>query len=148
MAAHPEKTNEYAKRWSKANPEKVRAMHAKRRENNIEVRIKDRANASKWAKLHPEARRIQEQNREAKKRENGGVLSKGLAEKLIKLQRGKCACGCKQPLGDDYHLDHRMPISLGGANEDWNIQLLRRICNIKKGKKHPVEFMQQRGFLL
>lgn len=70
-----------------------------------------------------------------------------IAERLFKLQRGKCAC-CKQPLGDDYHMDHIMPLSLGGSNTDDNIQLLRAKCNQQKSAKHPVDFMQQRGFLI
>jgi len=83
----------------------------------------------------------------AKKRANGGYLSIGIIKKLFALQKGKCAC-CGIPLGDDYHLDHIMPISLGGKNNDWNVQLLRKLCNLQKQNKHPVEFMQSRGFLL
>ena len=79
---------------------------------------------------------------------SGGRLSKGLAAKLFAMQRGRCACGCKQPLGDDYHLDHRMPLVLGGANTDDNMQLLRKICNLQKHAKHPIDFMRQRGFLI
>ena len=68
-------------------------------------------------------------------------------KKLSTIQKGKCAC-CALPLGKDFHLDHKMPLALGGANEDSNIQLLRRECNIKKAAKHPINFMQERGFLL
>jgi 5-methylcytosine-specific restriction endonuclease McrA len=86
-------------------------------------------------------------NRKARERANGGILSVGLAEKLFELQKGKCAC-CGQPLGEKYHMDHILPIVLGGPNEDWNIQLLRQRCNQQKHAKHPVDFMQSRGFLL
>jgi len=96
---------------------------------------------------NPELRRIYNQNRRAIKRSTGGIISKGLADILFNLQRGKCP-GCKQPLGDDYQLDHIMPIHLGGANEDWNIQLLRKTCNQQKHAKHPIDFMQSRGFLI
>jgi hypothetical protein len=89
--------------------------------------------------------RIYSQNR--RKKTGSGKLSKGLAAKLFILQRGKCAC-CKKPLGNDYHLDHIIPIALGGENEDWNIQLLRARCNNLKRAKHPIDFMQERGFLL
>ena len=75
------------------------------------------------------------------------MLSVGLSAKLFKLQKGKCPC-CKQPLGDDYHLDHKMPLALGGTNTDENMQLLRSICNLQKHAKHPVDFMQERGYLL
>ena len=101
----------------------------------------------RWVAKNKEAVRARWHNRQAKKRASGGKLSSGLSDKLIKLQRGKCAC-CGLPLGDDYHLDHIVPIALGGANEDWNIQLLRAICNLQKSAKHPVDFMQSRGFLI
>ena len=41
-----------------------------------------------------------------------------------------------------------MPIALGGKNVDDNVQLLCAACNLSKQAKHPVDFMQQRGFLL
>lgn len=129
-ASNPEKNRARVLAWQIANPEKVNAKNAA------------------WKAAHPETRRIHDNNRRARERATSGKLSKGLAEKLFKLQKGKCACGCKQPLGDDYHLDHIMPLALGGANTDNNIQLLRAKCNLQKNAKHPVEFMRQRGFLL
>ena len=68
-------------------------------------------------------------------------------QKCIDYKGGKCVC-CGHPLSDNYHLDHIVPIALGGANEDWNIQLLRGECNLQKHAKHPVNFMQSKGFLL
>lgn len=128
-AANPKKCNEVNAAWRKANPELKKAIDAA------------------WHKANPEAHRINGQNRRARKRKNGGTLSKGLAEKLFKLQKGKCPC-CKQSLGDDYHLDHIVPLALGGSNTDDNIQLLRLVCNLQKNAKHPIDFMQQKGFLL
>ena len=158
--ANPEKMKAYATKWQKANPESTRANTAKWRAANPEkARVatakwaaanpeKTRAAKTAWCAANPEAVRIHNQNRRARKRDAGGNLSTGLAAKLFKLQRGKCACGCKQSLGDDYHIDHVVPIALGGANEDWNMQLLTATCNLQKHAKHPIEFMQQRWFLL
>lgn len=64
-----------------------------------------------------------------------------------KFTNGKCPC-CKQPLGDEFHLDHVIPLALGGPNTDDNMQLLRKTCNLQKSAKHPVQYMQERGFLL
>lgn len=159
-AANPEKRKAAVARWNAANPGKKKAndaaYYAANAENakvaNAKWRAANlvlvRAYKAKWAAANPESRRIVAQNRRARKLENGGKLSKGLAAKLFKLQRGKCACGCKQPLGDNYHLDHIMPLALGGTNTNDNMQLLRSECNYKKGAKHPVEFMQSKGFLL
>lgn len=133
-AANADQVKERSFVWAAAHPEKKKASYIK------------------WYAANPEISRqqgrIHAHNRRARERENGGKLSVGLTEKLHKLQRGKCACGCKQPLGDSYHLDHRIPVALGGANEDWNMQLLRVKCNLQKHAKHPVDFMQQRGFLI
>ena len=157
-------------RWQLLNKAKVNANSVKWRKNNLE---KHRAAVTKWAalnpekrkasskkrqlahperskeykKTHPEIYRIAEHNRRAKKRENGGILSKGLSKKLFILQRGRCPC-CGKQLENNYQLDHKMPIALGGANEDWNMQLLRSICNKQKNAKHPIDFMQERGYLL
>ena len=141
---HAEKKKAYTKKWTLANPEKVKASYEKRYAANPEKAI---ARVRKWRENNPEAHRIQNQNRDAKKRASGGKLSVGLTDKLLKLQKGKCPC-CNKPLGDNYHLDHIMPIALGGENIDANIQLLRSTCNIQKHAKHPVAFMQSRGFLL
>ena len=144
-AANPEKAKARNVKYYAANHEKVKANAVKWQTANSE---KHRAASAKWSTANPEACRIRNQNRRARKREAGGKLSKGLAERLFKLQRGKCACGCKQSLGNDYHLDHRMPLALGGSNTDDNMQLLTALCNMQKHAKHPIDFMQQRGFLL
>lgn len=117
------------KEWAEQNPKKI-LEHKK-----------------KWEAANPERRRITTHNYRSRKRSIGGRISPGRAKMLLVLQKGKCAC-CGKPLGENYHLDHIMPLALGGSNTDDNIQLLRQTCNLQKQAKHPVEFMQQRGFLL
>ena len=157
-AANTERQKATSAAWVKANPEKVRAKHAAWRSANPEKcnakaaawrrENPERAKAiwSAWQKANPQAVRIKSQNRRAKKAASG-KLSKGLISKLFTLQKGMCPC-CKQPLGNDYHLDHRMPLALGGSNTDDNMQLLRATCNLQKHAHHPIDFMQSRGFLL
>lgn len=125
-----------------SNMGKLKAKMASWYLNNTE-----KANQTAWRKSNPEALRANRLNRRARECSAIGRLSKGLAAKLFKLQRGKCAC-CARPLGSKYHLDHVMPLALGGSNTDRNIQLLRPRCNQQKNAKHPVDFMQQRGFLI
>lgn len=128
-------------KWAAEHP----GYQAKYCADNIEKR---KAYKVQWNADNSDTRRTYKHNRRARKLEGGGTLSKGLAGRLFAAQRGKCACGCGQPLGENYHLDHRMPLALGGTNTDNNIQLLRPLCNKQKHCKHPVDFMQQRGFLL
>lgn len=128
--------------WAKRNPEKQRAAIRNWQENNKE-RFSEKK--KQWRQANKVSLRIHCANRRRKLAE--GVLSKDIIGKLLKLQRGKCAC-CGEPLGTDFHLDHRMPIALGGANADDNVQLLTKRCNLTKNAKHPIDFMRERGFLL
>ena len=160
-AKNPDRYKDNAARWVKENPVKRREICARYDakpeakaaakalyEQNKETIIK---RSAAWAKNNPERAavnyRICAHNRRARLAAVGGRLSPNIAERLFKLQRGKCAC-CGLPLGDNYHMDHIMPIVLGGSNTDDNIQLLRQRCNNEKHAKHPVSFMQERGFLL
>lgn len=122
---YTESDKKYAADWRRANPDYERNRRA----------------------ANPNAARIKNNNYRARKRENGGMLSKDIAQKLLILQRGKCAC-CGKPLGKNYHLDHIVPVAKGGSNTDDNIQLLRSTCNHEKSAKDPIKFMQERGFLL
>lgn len=144
LAANRDKARDAAAKWRGENPEKSRANNSKWYAEHTE---KVRAAVAKWQAENPGSVRIIKQNRRARKIEAGGKLSPNLADRLFKLQKGKCAC-CGLPLGKDYHLDHIMPLALGGSNTDDNIQLLRSTCNQQKHAKHPVDFMQSRGYLL
>lgn len=154
-AANPEKAKAISAKWYAANPEKAKeccakwaaANREKRRAYNAQWRMDNNGYGTAYRAANPEAGRIHKQNRRARIRKNGGVLSKDLPERLFKLQRGKCAC-CGVKIDDVNHLDHVIPVALGGANEDWNMQLLCPPCNLSKGAKHPVDFMQQQGYLI
>lgn len=173
-AKNPEKTKALVEKWNAENPEKKKAGRKEHYKNNRESILRDgseryrnspdaaktrtkawrKANPvrvkeyyAEWVKNNPEKLRIVSQNRRARKLASGGKLSSGLAKRLFAIQKGKCAC-CGQSLGNDYHMDHIMPLALGGSNTDDNIQLLRKHCNLQKNRTHPVDFMQSRGFLL
>lgn len=143
-AEYQAKNPEVGIQYRKKNKEVLKAKATAWRLANTE---RVALTAAAWAKANPEARRINQHNRRAKQTQISGTLSRGLSAKLFKLQQGKCPC-CKQPLGDDHHMDHKMPLALGGSNTDDNMQLLRATCNMQKYAKHPIDFMQERGFLL
>ena len=147
-ASDPEYMRKMAERsaaYRAANPDASKRQNARRRAVNPELA---RQQSREWFAAHPDKRAIYEQNRRAKKRANGGRLSPGLKVRLYASQKGACAC-CRAgfPLGD-LHMDHVMPLSKGGANADDNMQLLCQPCNQSKHAKHPVDFMQERGYLL
>lgn len=148
---------DYGAAYRKANKERLRernlaykAMHkhaiAAKRSAHPE---KTREYNAAYRAAHPGRHRVYDNNKRIARAiaKGEGRLSEDLAERLYLLQKGKCPC-CSQPLGDDYHLDHIIPLALGGTNTDENMQLLRAVCNMQKHAKHPVDFMQSRGFLL
>ena len=153
--ANKDKKVEYDKIYCAANKEKISVKKAekyilnkdKARAYYFENKEKIKAKHAKWCAENSDLCRTHLQNRRARKRINGGVLSKGIVDKLFKLQKGKCPC-CKEKLMDDYEIDHIIPIALGGMNVDINVQLLHMSCNRQKKAMHPIDFMQQRGFLL
>lgn len=137
-AANPDKTRAY----TVANPDRMKANYAAYAAANPD---NNKERQAAFRKANPEVVRITNQNQRARRRASGGKLSKDLAAKLFEDQRGLCAC-CKDPLGEDFHLDHVLPLALGGTNTDDNMQLLRKRCNLQKGSRHPDEFMQEREF--
>lgn len=158
-AENVEHHRERCKVWYYANHEKAKAKRAEWRAANLDrlreataawrARYPDRQKAAEeaWRAANPWSSRSSVANRRASLKGGLHRLSKDLAGRLFTLQRGKCAC-CGERLGENYHLDHIMPLALGGENIDSNMQLLRAICNLKKGAKHPIEYMQRKGFLL
>lgn len=81
-----------------------------------------------------------------KRKKANGTYPKEYPLQLFKMQKGLCVvCKCKL---NKYHVDHIMPIALGGSNYPHNIQLLCAKCNHQKHAKHPIDFMQEKGYLL
>jgi 5-methylcytosine-specific restriction endonuclease McrA len=164
------------KAWREANKERCEAVDRLRREHNIgqkreydKARYLSKAQKIKemvvaWQKAnpekfklyqkihrarHPEAARARKISRRA--REFGDAKSRITAadiRKLTAIQRGQCAmCRCKLSKSG-WHVDHIMPLALGGKNTKRNIQLLCVTCNLRKGAKHPNDFSRRMGFLL
>jgi CRISPR/Cas system Type II protein with McrA/HNH and RuvC-like nuclease domain len=125
-ALSPDERREYQRKWYAKNKEK----HNERR--------------NRWLNSSPAKKRDINRQKDHKKRMAPGKISKGINERLFAEQMGVCTC-CGDMLGNNYHLDHIMPIALGGTNEDQNLQLLRAECNMKKGAKHPDEWRKILG---
>lgn len=130
---------EYAKAYQKANRFQINAYVQSWRDKNREhCRLIDAA----WARKNKEKRTEYRHTRRAV-----GEFSYSIIPTLKHLQKGKCAI-CRELFTSLVEVDHIMPIALGGTNEALNLQLLCRTCNRSKGAKHPVDYMQMRGFLL
>lgn len=142
--ANPEKTLAAIKAWRKANPGKMRAAMAAWAAANPE---KSRARNAAWRKRHPETVKANNSNEAARRRGAEGRHTKEEVKQLLARQKFRCAV-CKKSIEGGYHKDHIVPVSRGGSNYIRNLQLLCPKCNLKKGKKNPIRFMQEMGYLL
>lgn len=116
---------------------------AQYREKNAEF---VRAGHRSYYQRNKEMRRASNHTIRAQRSMAVGRHSKVDILKLKTLQRNKCAC-CRKTLSS-YHIDHIQALSKGGSNWPENLQLLCPNCNQRKSNKHPIDFMQQNGFLL
>ena len=135
------------------HPEKIaeevrKRQEKRRRPRRIRMSVEDRRDSKrKWKRENPESVKVSRHRNRSKRANAKGRHTKMELADLYVLQKGSCAiCGCC--LSSGYEVDHINPIALGGSNDIKNIQLLCRACNRAKSAKHPIQFMQQRGFLL
>jgi len=173
----PAKNSESGKRWRAANPDKVKASkrgysgtlqrkayastwYQANRERIAEKRLAEPgkyrnaniASAKAWLEANPEKAkehfRIARRKRRARAKEAGGTHTASDLAAIFEAQGGRCAY-CRADLGEvEKHVDHVMPLALGGSNGPENLQYLCRPCNQSKGAKHPVVFARSLGLLL
>lgn len=132
----------------KSNPQKLAEVRAKKAEYARVKRIVDPAFLEKnrkasrdakkrWGEKQKEKHRIHARNRNASKRGAQGRYRISDVRRIYADQDGLCAA-CKCDLSKSgYHVDHIMPIALGGTNWPHNIQILCPPCNLSKSAKHP-----------
>lgn len=134
--------------WADKNPERAAAAVKRWQQANLE-RVKEKARA--WASENRESRNATQRNRNAKKRNSEGQHSAKDVESIILLQRQMCAC-CQSKLifsgVNRYHVDHIMPIALGGSNGRENLQALCKKCNLRKSAKPPEVWAKENGKLI
>lgn len=104
------------------------------------------AYAAQYASQHKIERSTNQRNRYAKQ-QAAGTHTVNDVRKLLTWQRFKCAA-CKTCVKKKFHVDHVVPLFLGGSNDKENLQILCPTCNVRKNKKDPIEWAQQNGRLL
>ncbi len=128
---------ERAKKYRLEDPEKIRLRSSNYYQQNKSAH---RALVKAWGERNPDALRAMSHKRRCAERSADGSFTADDVQKLFESQFGICT-GCGNALessGDKkYHVDHIMPIALGGSNWPSNLQLLCPRCNLTKNAKHP-----------
>lgn len=128
-AANHDKFIQHTRAWRRANPEALAEQRRLYRAKNSEKRTADG------------------HLRRARKRSADGSHTAADIKRIRAAQSDKCAC-CRVRLKGRGHLDHIVALAAGGSNWPSNLQYLCRSCNLAKGARDPIEFMQARGMLL
>lgn len=95
-------------------------------------------------KKNPEQYAERYRNRRARVNNNGGSHTAGDIRKILEDQSYLCPY-CDADLTAGYHIDHVMPLSLGGSNWPSNLQCTCPPCNLRKASKHPDDFAKEMG---
>jgi hypothetical protein len=102
----------------------------------------------------PEKTKQYKRNRKARIRGARGTVSTKLVADLMAAQGNVCVC-CNSKISENpvsnerkAHLDHIMPICLGGKHSIENLQWLCEPCNLEKGGLHPDEWAKRKSLLL
>lgn len=147
-AQHREDERARAAAYRKANPEKVRAYNASRAEMqrvyHIEHYEERRAYAIAY-RASPQGkvlRKAAHHRRRALKARSGGSYTQAELDAVLKAhthpKTGKLICAlCGKPIKGNYHIDHFIPLILGGTNDAGNLRITHQECNLHKSAKHP-----------
>ena len=138
------KVVEYQTEYRKKNRIKINEQIKQTKEQNKDYYERIR---KLWKQNNKEKLVVYNQNRKVRKRNLSGKISPSISRKLSRLQNDRCA-NCTKKLNGQYHLDHIFPLSLGGAHDDNNLQLLCPKCNLTKYTKDPIVWANQNGRLL
>lgn len=135
--SHPEAVEEYARTYYQEHQEELRAYTRSYYAENTE---KAKECSRDYQLLHPEVKRASQAKRKAQKLGNGGEYSGADIRSQYNEQDGLCFyCGCE--VGSNYHVDHYIPLALGGSNGPENIVIACPTCNMRKHDMHPDEFL-------
>lgn len=120
-----DKLNKYSREWAKEHPETVKS------------------NKKEWKIKNPGAVRAHTHTYQARKIGASGSHTAADIKHQYEAQEGRCYW-CGAAVGDNYHVDHVIPLAKGGSNGPENLVIACPPCNLSKGAKLPHEWRKQR----
>jgi 5-methylcytosine-specific restriction endonuclease McrA len=131
--------------WCRSCKKKKASEYYAKNPESVKKRV-DIWRKKNWEQLKPKFLEYRHR-RMAREKNAQGTHTKNDVYVLLELQNHKCA-ECKTSLGKEFHLDHIMPLFLGGSNDRSNLQMLCPTCNLKKSFKDPIKWANENGRLL
>ena len=137
----------YMRDRRKSDPDMTARYYAKNREQerkrleNSQRENPERAyeRLVRYRENNRDKRRAGESRRRAQKRKTKGSLTAENIKAQYKRQNGRCYY-CEERVGEDYHVDHLVPLSRGGLDIPENIVIACPTCNLSKADKLPHEW--------
>lgn len=133
-------------KWRIENKDRVRELDLKWWSEN---RARKLYHCKKWRDGNPDKVRQYSLNALARRKGADGHYSSSDIASILQDQSNRCAePTCRKDLSEGYHVDHIMPLALGGSNWPENLQCLCPSCNLSKGAKHPLDWARKNGRLV
>jgi 5-methylcytosine-specific restriction endonuclease McrA len=131
------RNREAVRKWAREHPGKVaenswtwHMLRVKPRKRSPETK---KRHLRAYRLKHPEIAREHERRRRARKRGRPGRASPRVESMLFAAQKGLC-WWCKVPLIlVEVHVDHVLPLGMGGLHDDANLALSCAPCNLERG---------------
>lgn len=145
---------EYRKLNSKVLSEKQAIYYSENKESSIDYQKKYRIEKKDIIKekhkeyMKKDFAKISKRNSNHKRRalvRDGDVTTIQLKELI---DRSKKCYWCEKKIGELYHIDHVMPLALGGEHTLSNLVVSCPHCNHTKSSKDPIKFANSIGRLI
>lgn len=124
-------------RFAERRPERLREIKLRHFRAN-----RERYNeySRQYRRLYPDRKRAETQRYRARKARAEGSHTAADIRQQLAAQKRRC-WWCHEPLpGNDYHVDHLIPLYRQGSNGPENIVIACPDCNLSKNAKMPWEF--------
>lgn len=131
------KNPNYYKDMYRDNRDRFRASNRRARIRNRETLIES---CKRWRLENRDKHLASVHARRARMLSADGGFSKKDIERLKKSQSMRCASCDTCLIKSGYHIDHITPLSKGGSNWPYNLQLLCPKCNLGKAAMMPSEW--------
>ena len=141
-AEHTEERNAYARRWYHENTERWKernkAWLAANPDKAEHIRKKTNERRSRWDTENPNKARDKNAWRRAKTCQ-AATVEKVRRVTIWQRDGGRCHICGKLCNPAKWHLDHLVPLSIGGTHEPSNVAVSHPRCNIARGNHGPAQ---------